>query len=112
MKAIYTGASLVYVWLGESNPRIDEFAQGVAGSHAERVRDNEQSIQLVNLAAIIVLNPWWERMWVVQEFVLPIHEPEFICGEHKWPWASLWFHMKSIISHARSHMSDENLQGK
>jgi hypothetical protein len=112
VKAIYTGASLVYVWLGESNPRIDEFAQGIAGSHAEPARDNEQSIQLVNLAASILLNTWWERMWVVQEFVLPLHELEFICGEYKWPWASLWSHMKSIISYARSHMSDEELTRK
>ncbi|KAL8767641.1 MAG: hypothetical protein Q9209_005900 [Squamulea sp. 1 TL-2023] len=88
MKHIYRSASLVLLWLGESDKDIRK-----AIAHLELLdtiggrRPTEESLKpfLPGLAKIFK-KPWWSRLWVVQEVFMANREPRFGCGRKWFPW--------------------------
>ena len=93
MRNIYAGASRVVIWLGKSNQDIDSAFDYCSEFDAN---GNEQGVSLpdrMNCDSVlrgmeqISLNPWWTRVWVVQEVIVPKSEPIFLCGRKHMSWA-------------------------
>ncbi|KAL8776536.1 MAG: hypothetical protein Q9213_008231 [Squamulea squamosa] len=88
MKHIYRSASLVLLWLGESDKDIRK-----AIAYLEQLdtvggrRPTEETLEpyLPGLAKIFN-KPWWSRLWVVQEVFMASREPHFGCGRKWFPW--------------------------
>ena len=108
MKEIYSTASRVLVWLGESDASIDECAHQIASPYAQ-LEDEDQIINRLLSYRGIVLKPWWSRIWVVQEFILARDDPLFLCGRYKWPWSRLRSHVMDNFNHCQNKMSNEEM---
>ncbi|KAL8729389.1 MAG: hypothetical protein Q9166_004782 [cf. Caloplaca sp. 2 TL-2023] len=90
MKNIYTGASQVLVWLGESDKDLRKamafFKQlEVTKSHFPA---KEDIAPFVPGLGKFFKKPWWSRLWVVQEVVAahPLKDPLLGCGRIWIPW--------------------------
>jgi hypothetical protein len=70
MSEIYSGAESVIVWLGmgERRVRIDKLCQ-YAGTEYEAAQDYIKTMNMDTFAAT-TQNPYFRRLWVVQEFLL------------------------------------------
>jgi hypothetical protein len=86
MRHIYS-ASKVVIWLGESDDHIDEFIRIMKKRRSEAIPtpsdsgESDMTAYLVSLSINLVLKPWWERTWTVQEFYLA-KTVVFMCGTH------------------------------
>jgi hypothetical protein len=113
MHAIYTQASSVEIWLGESFDNIElasrffeDFASGVnraesvcsssisIGLHADDFDedalegDAKKAFQTLEAIQKVMQGSWWQRTWTVQEFVLA-KRSTFHCGSHTFDGATL-----------------------
>jgi hypothetical protein len=113
MRAIYTQASSVEIWLGESFDNIElasrffeEFASGANGPetvcsssisislHRDDFDedalegDAKQAFQTLEAIKKFMQGSWWQRTWTVQEFVLA-KRSTFHCGSHTFDGATL-----------------------
>jgi heterokaryon incompatibility protein (HET) len=61
MKEVYSTASRVLVWLGESDPSIDECAHHITSPYTQ-LEDEDQIIHQLLSYRGIVLKPWWSRI--------------------------------------------------
>jgi hypothetical protein len=85
MRGIYSNASNVLVWLGESDEDIAEAMDFLQDSRENR--DNRKK-PLVGLAKMF-RSPWWSRMWVVQEVVAAKTDPLVLCGHLYASWEAV-----------------------
>ena len=89
MRDIYASASQVLVWLGESNADIDNAFDSIVNYQGKnedyRIAEHNEAGVLSILRGMeqISTNPWWTRVWVVQEVLVSKVDPIFRCG-HKW----------------------------
>ncbi|KAH9204942.1 heterokaryon incompatibility protein-domain-containing protein, partial [Leptodontidium sp. 2 PMI_412] len=76
MRDIYSASSKVFIWLGESDNHSDEFIRIMKKRRSEAIPnpsgsgESDMTAHLVSLSINLVLKPWWERTWTVQEFYL------------------------------------------
>ncbi|KAI0137323.1 heterokaryon incompatibility protein-domain-containing protein [Xylariales sp. AK1849] len=95
MRDIYASAINVVVWLGESDRWVDKFAKlmsVIPSSDLEDLdtqqRDDHYSkpwrIRFILLAVHFFSRPWFSRIWIVQEVVVPKADPRVLCGAHDW----------------------------
>ncbi|KAE9368263.1 hypothetical protein N431DRAFT_347081, partial [Stipitochalara longipes BDJ] len=59
MRHIYS-ASNVFIWLGESDDHTDEFIRIME-------KQSDMIAYMICLSINLVMKPWWERTWTVQE---------------------------------------------
>ena len=99
MRDIYAGASQVLVWLGEGDSETNA-ALKFAIQHnnfldsttpretfaTHRFLTEPKLPQILRGYSTIFQSPWWSRVWVVQEVVVPEMPPLIGCGDH---WISL-----------------------
>ena len=91
MRDIYAGASRVLVWLGAPNEDINkalEFCQkgertGQYGLDDVFESDKDECASILRGLEQLSVSPWWSRVWVVQEVMVPGAEPLLGSG-HKW----------------------------
>lgn len=78
MGDIYRGASATDVWLG-----TDEKLSivGLVGN----TRDNPQGRRDFVISVVLFDNPYWQRLWIVQEVLLSRHLV-VRCGKYQIPW--------------------------
>lgn len=76
MDKIYSFASVVIIWLGDSRDDSDYVMRTI--SHRNE-QDYVEKRFLVGLIAILY-REWFTRTWIVQEFVLNRTEPLLACG--------------------------------
>lgn len=110
MGRIYSKANDVVIWLGEeshnSNQGMDFLDEIVMlGSRREyldqnmaddfrSILDRPDSNSCILALADILMRPWWDRVWTLQEIVLA-HSATVYCGSKIQTWDS--FEMVSII---------------
>ncbi|GKZ18502.1 hypothetical protein AbraIFM66951_003382 [Aspergillus brasiliensis] len=101
MGQIYTSASRVIAWLGESNPDIEEAVayfnarQGeqtgksaywheIWGKHTLSIQEEQEKYLAMISASIgnldILSAPYWQRLWTFQEWHLPKEKPICMSG--------------------------------
>ncbi|KAF3013258.1 hypothetical protein E8E14_008700 [Neopestalotiopsis sp. 37M] len=94
MRAIYTQASTVIVWLGEGNEYIGAiFQRAQFAESAESIGNAYPPMDILNKdkrgeKAFIgwidfFLLPYWQRMWTYQELALPKSDPICVYGSHR-----------------------------
>ena len=112
MSRLYSSASGVVVWLGESNPNI-ELAVSWAETYTSKMpnrrsaywlkldsravfsrtarREKDMAVLRAYEGSFDLFNlPYWQRMWTFQEYRLPEREPKCVCGELTFGATSLW----------------------
>ena len=107
MGRLYSEAQEVIIWLGEADAITDEFAcifeetklrwppqrQGMDITRTEYAPYLKGALTLFD---IVMLRPWWYRLWTVQECILPRNDPIYQCGKHSFPWAG-FFDMYNVL---------------
>ncbi|KAK4461310.1 HET-domain-containing protein [Cladorrhinum samala] len=111
MGDIYAAAAHVAVWLGEGTPHTalairmmcsPAFNAGLQRRGRPPTRD-EVAVDVV-LKHDICRRPWWQRLWVRQEFILAAHRPYFGCGSSFIPWPNL-LHSLALMPRLWDHPS-------
>ena len=87
MSDIYTGASLVLVWLG-NDPKDVKAAHDFEDNDIESA-DGEYGLPLGNLK-IVLSNAYFERVWIVQEVSLA-SEIRILIGDYTVTWGAIEF---------------------
>ncbi|CAO2648665.1 Nn.00g079320.m01.CDS01 [Neocucurbitaria sp. VM-36] len=91
MGRVYTQATSVVIWLGESTPNIDlvipwmpVLGEAYCSSRTRRVKtiNRPELVRMLCGLLEIVSRPYWRRMWTFQEFFLPENDPVAVCGKH------------------------------
>ena len=78
MRNIYARATSVEIWLGNSDVDIDLAMEFLA---SDKVVSNEEGLaSAIPGLRKILHKPWWSRMWVVQEVIVPKKDPRVHCG--------------------------------
>ncbi|KAH8787774.1 heterokaryon incompatibility protein-domain-containing protein [Hyaloscypha finlandica] len=86
MRHIYS-ASNVFIWLGESDDHSDEFIRIMKKPRNEAIPNHsdpwgsDMIAYIISLSINLVMKPWWERTWTVQELYLA-KTVVFMCGNH------------------------------
>lgn len=83
MYTIYSNASQVLVWLGESDDDIDQAMHFLAQSFDNRETYLDACCSVIPGLGKLFKKPWWLRMWVVQEVIASKSWPLVGCG-HIW----------------------------
>ena len=100
MADIYRSASGVVIWLGDTSVAVPrEFGE-------EHVTE-EVLINGLERAIGRTYPPWWERTWVIQEFVVARTSPKFCFGECVLPLEEL--HKLAHTANIRSRGQDRAL---
>ena len=86
MKTIYTNASIVRVWLGESAKGSDEAMRvlnELGNGNTPRLAIDGRALDMGDLRNLrdLLARSWWRRIWVQQEFVLATRLAMH-CGSH------------------------------
>ncbi|KAH8760597.1 heterokaryon incompatibility protein-domain-containing protein [Hyaloscypha sp. PMI_1271] len=86
VRHIYS-ASNVFIWLGESDDHSDEFIRIMKKPRNEAIPNHsdpggsDMIAYIISLSINLVMKPWWERTWTVQELYLA-KTVVFMCGNH------------------------------
>lgn len=108
MKPIYAESAEVIIWLGESDKHSDRLADMLSTANLSRLSKPPapgteeafgKDIQILyNLILHICLREWWSRVWIVQECVLPVKPPVFMCGDSTFTFSQLGTAFDAIMS--------------
>jgi hypothetical protein len=94
MKAIYSNAVLVRIWLGSPSPGSDDamaiLKQLGQGTLLSKIRLGNRRLENDDLESVIQVmrRPWWTRTWVRQELILA-KRAFFHCGFSSLEWTEL-----------------------
>jgi hypothetical protein len=89
MNRVYSTADRVLVWLGAGSRDSDsamellEYAATIPTKIGDSDRLPNTNPRMLRSLAGLLLRPWWCRIWVIQEVVLPKSDPVVLCGQ-KW----------------------------
>lgn len=116
MRHIYS-ASNVFIWLGESDDHSDEFIRIMKKRRSEAISnpsDREEPnmvAYIISLSINLVMKPWWERTWTVQELYLA-KTVVFMCGTHTFSQSDVDMWFSYLWSLAERNHSDHTLLGR
>ncbi|KAI8631384.1 heterokaryon incompatibility protein-domain-containing protein [Xylariaceae sp. FL1651] len=115
MNRIYSLASSVVIWIGESNDDTDETLRMIKTLATTNVmeprnhvfrdfenlfsRHNFSNSNLTNGCIDLLKRPYWERTWTIQELTLPKSEPVVMCGTYSVSLDSFAATLKSLAHH-------------
>lgn len=84
MTEIYGSARRVLIWLGLHA----DHSELVTRSILDNETHNYESISFCNAVMSLCNRNWFQRVWTLQEFVIPKQEPLLLCGrEAPIPWS-------------------------
>ena len=100
MRSIYSAASRVLIWLGESDADTRE-----AMTILQDCRENEWPLPEDKPALAILKpgveellsRPWFNRVWTIQELLVANMDLPVGCGNQWVPWKSIWATIFSIV---------------
>lgn len=103
MKDIYS-VSNVFIWLGESDIHSDEFIRLMKERRNYSISttsdtESDSIAYILSLSIDLVMKPWWERTWTVQELYLA-KTVLFMCGTRTFSQSDInaWFsYLSSLI---------------
>jgi hypothetical protein len=112
MGEIYSSATNVYVWLGESDETTSLFFNSLAElpeTVSERPSDNDlrNLIKAHILATNTVVRPYWRRVWIVQELILSREDPLLLCGSYSINFLPFLDGIVSIVD-SRKHIDPDS----
>lgn len=84
MRDIYSNASRVLIWLGESDDDIDAAFEYLR--LPKEIKESVDQDKPIGGLRKIYGRPWWTRMWVIQELIAAIADPLVICGNKSIDW--------------------------
>ncbi|MCJ1388736.1 hypothetical protein MMC18_001585 [Xylographa bjoerkii] len=107
MKAIYSNADAVQVWLGSPTTGSDNamalLREMGHGLPLQQIRLEGRLIDDIDLHSTIELmtRPWWDRTWVQQELILA-KRAVFSCGFSSFEWSNMLTvdHFNSVVDSA------------
>jgi hypothetical protein len=84
MADIYSLANDVLIWLGEERVGSSHVLQWTNNMAIEATSGKkipaEDNVEFVWLLFGIIFQPWWTRLWTVQEVSLAKRDPILVCG--------------------------------
>lgn len=87
MGRIYSQAAGVFTWLGLASEEMDLAMKSI--NVPEHLREPSGSRDITEKTRVeLETNPYWERMWIIQEFTLA-REIIILCGRNKTRWEKL-----------------------
>lgn len=86
MRDIYRGASQVLIWLGESDKEIRKAMAFLEQRKRFQLLTRDELDPFVAGLAKIFRQPWWSRIWVVQEVLVASKPPLLGCGRRWLSW--------------------------
>lgn len=102
MGKLYSYADEVVIWLDLPDPTTEEFVQiinqgkvpetptGINSADQFYFEYSTQIIRLTVMFKMMIARPWWQRVWIVQECILPLRDPIFLCGQYAFGWSKLF----------------------
>lgn len=122
MGRIYSEATRVLMWIGDPDEHSDwAFTRmndaDVCSSAARRYRTlgtpTEDEIKLrVILDRNLEERPYWSRVWILQEMVLPRSDPLLLSGSNSVPWSQYVNLLKWLPANAGEFAEDSTLWDK
>lgn len=124
MRDIYSSARQVIVWFGEGTPTTDlaisfmnEQSQLMGGPGKESpenilplLMQAAHQDELMAIAKGIILRPWWQRAWIIQEIVLA-RDATLVCGSMNISWQTvtsfiqcLWEYRYDLVQEAENDL--------
>ena len=104
MNIIYSHASQVLVWLGESDPEVEEAMTMMKEKRTDESRFLQVYGPLYQGLTKMLRKTWWRRTWVIQEVILASQDPIVGCG-HTWlKWNEV---SKALMDFASSIMDGD-----
>lgn len=110
MRALYTGASEVLIWLGEADDGSEMLAYVIlhTGIPAEPQQGSPEYEKLLNeflldmckvslLFQHIAKRDWWTRVWCVQECALAVRDPLIQCGTRCFTWTQFFTTFRNLF---------------
>ncbi|ERF73927.1 hypothetical protein EPUS_05350 [Endocarpon pusillum Z07020] len=95
IRDIFAGALEVLIWLGEPDMETEGALRYIT-THYTANEDHDwpdrwdpEFIQNLPCLQKLFSNPWWSRMWTLQEIVVANFDPIFLCGNVKCYWSVL-----------------------
>jgi hypothetical protein len=111
MKDIYEGATRVVVWLGESTPASETALDVLTHVNPAQLEDAAIAFDVLQICEIrewaravitsIFFNPWWQRVWIIQEIVYARNVLVLYGGR-----SATWRTVSAAIQAIWSHCSD------
>jgi hypothetical protein len=118
MGRLYSEAGGVIIWLGEPDETTDELVRIVNENGLPKLPAPEDEdyvkahlqyavrlTRLLTLFDIVALRPWWSRVWIVQECVLPRNDPVFQCGLRTFSWQNFFNMFYGVHNQAKSGLN-------
>lgn len=99
MRDIYRGASQVLVWLGESDKDIRKAMAFLEQRKRFQLLTRDELDPFVPGLAKIFRQPWWSRIWVVQEVLVATKPPLLGCGRRWLSWEDVETGMANLKRH-------------
>lgn len=99
MKYIYSFASHVIIWLGLSNNNVGYLFENDRINfllESWRQDPHQMAVSLIELLS----RPWWKRLWVLQEALLPHHASAFV-GNDSFRFRPVMANMRKLYRAAR-----------
>ncbi|KAI0137068.1 heterokaryon incompatibility protein-domain-containing protein [Xylariales sp. AK1849] len=104
MGRIYSQASRVLIWLGPPDAEIENTMLTLLTPGALEGRQYEEFPKDIALGLQRILSqPWWHRIWVVQEHVLANADPIVGCGSTWLGWKQL---SEALLDYSRSKLDE------
>ncbi len=115
MCEIFSEAKLVLVWIGDGNgANINTVVQEMR--RGKPVRPDAKDLsnltpQTTAAMGALLMQPYWARMWIVQEFVLA-KDMRFLYGDEHFTWREfkntmLYLDESSVAIHCQTHKAAE-----
>ncbi|KAL9607137.1 MAG: hypothetical protein Q9167_007922, partial [Letrouitia subvulpina] len=99
MRDIYRGASQVLIWLGESDKDIRKAINFLEQRKIFQLLTREELDPFLPGLAKIFNQPWWSRIWVVQEVLVATKPPLLGCGRRWLSWEDVETGMTNLKRH-------------
>ncbi|KAL9046329.1 MAG: hypothetical protein Q9214_000809 [Letrouitia sp. 1 TL-2023] len=99
MRDIYRGASQVLIWLGESDRDIRRAMAFLRQRKRFQLLTSDELNPFVPGLAKIFNQPWWSRIWVVQEVLVATKPPLLGCGRRWLSWEDVETGMANLKRH-------------
>ena len=104
MGRIYSQASRILIWLGPPDAEIEKTMLALLIPGALEGRQYEQFPKDIALGLRRILSqPWWHRIWVIQEHVLATADPIVGCGYTWLGWTQL---SSALLDYSRSKIDE------
>jgi hypothetical protein len=102
MSSIYSLAHNVIIWLGPGSPGFDPVFDCVrTNTIPSSFEERDEGLWLVRCLTILCNNPWFGRVWILQEMLLSRDDPLIRVGSEVISWSILLGFVVAVVEQAQ-----------